>query len=369
MSEVIFSQAAYQYHHLKPVLFQMLDSLAPGLIVPQMRVLIKPNLLLPAKPEKAIITHPMVVRIVAEYVLEKGGQPVVSDSPPMGSFSKTIKMGEYDKAFRDLDVPFRPFKTSTRIDIGDPFGPVELAKAALEADVVINLAKLKTHSQMLMTLGIKNLFGCVVGYKKPEWHLRAGIDRDLFARLLVRIYRAVRPAVTIVDGILAMEGDGPGRSGTPRSLGVLVGSRNAAEADQAICRMIGLDPDRLPTNRAARELGLLKQKGLIRGDFHIVNDFALPEQTPLTFGPKPLEKFMRKYLVQRPVVAKDRCRQCEDCLRFCPAGAIRMEKNRIVFDYDRCIRCYCCLEICPHGALRAKETLSGKIVRKIMASK
>jgi uncharacterized protein (DUF362 family)/Pyruvate/2-oxoacid:ferredoxin oxidoreductase delta subunit len=283
----------------------------------------------------------------------------------MGSFSKTLKTSGYDKTLRDLDVVFKPFETSARIDIGEPFGHIELAKDALEADLVINLAKLKTHSQMLLTLGVKNLFGCVVGYKKPEWHLRAGVDREFFAKLLVRIYCAIRPAITIVDGILALEGQGPGRSGTPRPLGVLVGSCNALEADRAICRMIDLDPDELPTNRAARKLGLLKETGLIQGDFHIVNDFAFPEQVPLTFGPKPLEKFMRRHLIQRPVVEETLCKHCEDCLEFCPAKAIATDRHQIVFDYDRCIRCYCCLEICPHGALRARETLPGKIVRRI----
>ncbi|MFC1798897.1 DUF362 domain-containing protein [Thermodesulfobacteriota bacterium] len=365
MSKVIFSTAAYEYNRLKPIIFQMIDTIGPGLITNNMRVLIKPNLLSPAKPERAIVTHPLVVRIVAEYVIAKGGQPVVSDSPPMGSFSKTLNVGEYDKAFRGLDVPFKPFETSVPVNIGEPFGHIELAEDALEADLVINLAKLKTHSQMLLTLGVKNLFGCIVGYKKPEWHLRAGIDRNFFAKLLVQIYRAISPAITIVDGILALEGQGPGRSGTPRPMGVLIGSCNAVEVDRAICHMIDLDPELLPTNRAARELGLLKETSLIQGDFNIVNDFAFPDQIPLTFGPKPLEKIMRRHLIQRPAVEDSRCKHCEDCLKFCPAKAITTEKNRIVFDYDRCIRCYCCLEICPHGALRARETLPGKIVRKI----
>ena len=365
MSKVIFRPATYQYQELKPILFEMIDTLGPDLITDHMRVLIKPNLLSPAKPEKAIVTHPLVVRIVAEYVMARGGRPVISDSPPMGSFAKILKTGEYDKTFRDLDVEFKPFETSVQVDIGEPFGLVELARDALEADLVINLAKLKTHSQMLMTLGVKNLFGCVVGFKKPEWHLRAGIDRDLFARLLVQIYREINPAITIVDGILAMEGQGPGKSGTPRELGVMVGSCSAAEADRAICRMVDLKPGRLPTNRVAQQLGLLEQDSLIQGDFHIVKDFMLPERLPLTFGPKPLEKFMRKHLIQRPMVDHRQCKRCKDCLTICPAKAIAMNKDRIVFDYDRCIRCYCCQEICPHGALRVGETLPGKVFRKI----
>ena len=98
-------------------------------------------------------------------------------------------------------------------------------------------------------------------------------------------------------------------------------------------------------------------------NFSIINDFQLPVPGPLTFGPGPLQQLMRKHLIQRPVVDHNLCKRCEDCIRYCPAKAIRMDKDRILFDYDQCIRCYCCLEICPHGALRSKEPLAGKIIR------
>lgn len=369
MSKVVFKKAAYHYKSLKPIIFEMMDTIGKDLIHEKQRVLIKPNLLSPARPEKAIITHPLVVRIVAEYVQSKGAQPFISDSPALGSFEKILKEGGFRKAFRDLDIEIKPFEQSTRVNIGEPFGPIELSREAMEADLVINLAKLKTHSQMLLTLGVKNLFGCVIGYKKPEWHLRAGVDRELFAKLLVQIYQALKPAITIVDGIWALEGQGPGRSGTPRRLGVLVGSRDAVEVDRAICRMLGLDPDRLLTNSAARQLGLVSDKVYINGDFHIINDFKLPDLGPLTFGPGMLQKTIRKHLIQRPVVDERLCNGCEECLQFCPSKAIRQVKDQIVFDYDICIRCYCCLEICPHGALRAKEPLVGKIIRGLSGTR
>jgi len=341
----------------------MLDSVGPDLVQSRQRVLIKPNLLSPAKPEQAVTTHPMVVRIVAEYVLSKGARPIISDSPPLGSFEKILTEGEYVKTFRDLEVEFKALRSSEKVNIGEPFGQIDIASDALEADLVINLAKLKTHSQMLLTLGVKNMFGCIVGYRKPEWHLRAGIDRELFARLLVQIYQAIKPGITIVDGILALEGQGPGKSGTPRQLGILVAGLDAVEVDRSICRMLGLNPDVLLTNRAAKELGLVDETVYINGDFSIINDFKLPVPGPLTFGPGPLQKVMRKHLIQRPVVDHNLCKRCEDCVLYCPAKAIRMDKDRILFDYDQCIRCYCCLEICPHGALRSKEPLAGKIIR------
>ena len=369
MSKVIFKKAAYRYKSLKPIITGMIDSIAKDLIRPRQQVLLKPNLLLAAKPEKAITTHPMVLRIVAEYVLDKGAQPVIADSPPLVSFKKVIKEGGYEKAFRGLDVKFKAFERSTQVDIGEPFGRIDIAADAMEADLVINLAKLKTHSQMLMTLGVKNLFGCIIGYKKPEWHVRAGIDRNMFAKLLVQIYRAVNPGLTLVDGIWALEGQGPGKSGTPRRLGVMIAGRNAVEIDRAICRMLHLDPDALLTNRIAKQLGLVNETGHISGDFHMVNDFLLPDLGPLTFGPAYLQKTLRKHLIQRPVVDHKRCKRCGECLRYCPAVAIQPIKERITFDYNRCIRCYCCVEICPHGALRAAETLPGKIIRRLTGTR
>ena len=365
MSDVIIRKAAYDYENLKPIIFEMLDAISNGLIQKQRRVLIKPNLLSPAKPEKAIQTHPLVVKAVAEYVISKGGHPRICDSPGMGSFDRVLREGGFKTAFKDLNAEFRPFTETVQKEIGEPFGRIDIAREAVEADVVINLAKLKTHTQMLLTLGVKNLFGCIVGLKKTEWHMRSGVNREMFARLLVQICQTVKPAVTLVDGILAMEGQGPGKRGKPRYLGVLVGSSDAPAADWAICRMLGIDPDALPTLKAARELSLLNESIHVTGDLIRVDGFELPVLGPLTFGPRMFRKLMRKHLVQRPVVDQNDCQLCGECWQYCPAKAITPYENIIGFDYDRCIRCYCCVEICPHGALEARETLPGKVIRRI----
>jgi ferredoxin len=218
---------------------------------------------------------------------------------------------------------------------------------------------------MLLTLGVKNLFGCVVGLTKPEWHLRSGVDRNMFARLLVQIYQAVQPAATLVDGILALEGQGPGRRGNPRHVGVLVGSRSGLAADVAICRMLGIAPHQLPTLHAAEKLSVLEGEPKIIGDFSKISNYKLPKLGSLTFGPKPIQKFMRKHFIQRPAVEAEVCKMCGECWHICPAGAITPYEEIIGFDYDRCIRCYCCVEVCPHGALQAVETIPGKLLRRI----
>ena len=263
-----------------------------------------------------------------------------------------------------LDVICKEFKETTKLDIGKPFGEIDVARDVVEADVVINIAKLKTHSQMLLTLGVKNLFGCIVGLKKPEWHFRTGMNRKMFARLLVQIHNAINPSITLVDGILAMEGQGPGKSGLPRHIGVLVGSQNAFAADYAICSLLGINPERLPTNEQAKKLGLISEGIYIKGDFDIVDGFKLPELGPLTFRSKPFNKFMRKYIIQKPVANNVICKLCGECVQYCPAKAIAANHTKIFFNYDKCIRCYCCVEICPHGALSVKKPIGGKILSR-----
>lgn len=364
MPTVIVKRSSYDYDVLRPHIFSLLDRFAGPSIRRNTSVIIKPNFLAPAPPEKAMLTHPLIVRAVAEYVIGKGASPVISDSHAMGSFEKVLRIGGFLAALEGLDVEFREFRDSTLVDVGEPFGKIEISKDVLDAEVIINLPKLKTHAQMLLTLGVKNLFGCIVGLRKPEWHFRTGVDREMFARLLVGIHEAVNPTVTILDGVLAMEGQGPGRSGTPRHLGVIMGGGSAVAIDMTVCKMLGIPAEDLLTNRMAAK-GLPHQIE-IEGDLPRIDDFRLPSITPLVFGPPGLHGFMRRHLVQRPEVDQGSCVACGACWEYCPAKAISPKKEYIVFDYEKCIRCYCCIEVCPQGALSAKETLAGKAVRKIL---
>ena len=367
MSRVIVQPATYDPVNLPVQIDMILDSLGGrDIIRPGMRVLLKPNLLAPAPPEKAILTHPLVVRAVARYALDCGATVQLSDSPAMGSIERVLKTSGIQDAIAGLPVEVRAFSASRAIEVGEPFQRIEIAEDALDADVVINLPKLKTHGQMLLTLGVKNLFGCIVGYRKPEWHLRAGIDREMFAQLLVHIYRAVRPAITLLDGILAMEGEGPGMGGTPRPLNVIMAGTDAIAVDHTVCQMLGLPSEQLLTNRFAAQMGLPDGLIEVQGDLPQVRDFCFPEMTPLVFGPRIFHGWMRKHLVQRPAPASATCKLCGECWKYCPAKAISHDRCRVTFDYDRCIRCYCCLEICPHGALHAEEPRFGKIFRRVV---
>ena len=332
------------------------------------RVLIKPNLLMPAPPEKGIVTHPMIVRAAVEYLLDKGSVVQVSDSPAVGNFHKLARVTGYNGILDGLDVTFKAFDQSKEVDIGEPFGRIPIAKDAIEADCVINLAKLKSHQQMGLTLGVKNTFGCIVGLRKPEWHMRTGVERHMFARLLVQIHEAVAPAYTIVDGILALEGQGPGRGGQPRELGLLIGGASAHGVDKTICTLLGMDPQELLTYQQAVALGVFDGKVHIKGDMEIVSDFRFPELGSLSMGPDSLNRFMRKYIIQKPVADNKLCKLCGECWKICPAKAIEHNDRSVQFDYNRCIRCYCCLEVCPHGAILAKEPLLGRVRRRFIRS-
>jgi Pyruvate/2-oxoacid:ferredoxin oxidoreductase delta subunit len=211
------------------------------------------------------------------------------------------------------------------------------------------------------------MFGCVVGQRKSEWHLKAGTDKDLLARLLVQINAAVRPVMTIIDGILALEGMGPGLSGRPRELNLLVGSRDTMAADMAVCNVVGLDFQAMQTYTAARQLNWLPEDIHIQGQFHILNDFKFPHIGSMSAGSDLLNSFMRKHVLQKPVCDNQKCKLCGDCWRYCPVKAIDHHIKGIRYDYDACIRCYCCLEICPYGAITIKEPLSGKILERMGA--
>lgn len=362
MSTVHIRQATYNYEVLRPIVFEMLGSAEGPPIDVGTRVLIKPNFLAPARPDKAVTTHPLIVKAAAEFALEKGARVQISDSPAMGSFSKLLRKGGYEEMLKGLDVTVTPFEKTIAVDVGEPFGSIDIAKDAMEADVVINLAKLKTHTQMMLTLGVKNLFGCIVGLKKPEWHMRTGVDRQMFGRLIVSIFEAVGPAYTIMDGILAMEGQGPGKSGTPRELGLLMGGKNAHAVDHVVCLQVGLNPDTLETQRNARALGVYDGRVHINGDLNILNDFQFPELGAITMGPDFLGRFMRKYVIQQPVADNQACKLCGECWKYCPAQAISYTDRGISFNTDTCIRCYCCLEVCPHAAIQAKKPLVGSVL-------
>lgn len=367
MEKVLFRPARYKYDELKETASHMLETLDDGLIREGTRVLIKPNLLSPASPEQAITTHPNLIRAAAEYALGKGARVMVSDSSAVGTFEKVVTSNGVNEALAGLDIRLEPLVESVKVETGGRFKYIEISKDVMEADVVINLPKLKTHAQMGLTMGVKNLFGCVVGLRKPEWHFRVGEDKELFAELLVTIYAQIKPSINLMDGILAMEGQGPGTRGIPRDLGFLIGASDAINLDIAACRLVGMPPDELLTIRAAGKLGHDTSEPVMDGFPGTVEKYVIPEAMDLVFGPRFTRGFFRRHMADRPVNILETCKYCDECVKICPAGAIENPGRELDFDYDKCIRCYCCVEVCPHGAMEKRQTWIKKILKGLIS--
>lgn len=253
------------------------------------RVLLKPNLLTASRPTKECITRPEIVYCVAKMVQEVGGKPFMGDSPAFGSAMGVAKANGYLPLCEELNMPIVEFKSSKYATDSDNFNHLRLSKEAMSADVVINLPKIKSHMQLTVTMGVKNLFGCVPGKMKAWWHMEAGKDVDRFGEMLVETARTIAPNLTIIDGIIGHEGNGPS-GGEPRELGLLGASENVFALDVAIAEILGVNPDLVPTLMAQKKLGLFKELEEI--DFPLlqpqevaVSDWKLPDALmPIDFG-------------------------------------------------------------------------------------
>ncbi|MDX1763476.1 MAG: DUF362 domain-containing protein [bacterium] len=324
------------------------------------RVLLKPNLLATKTREEAVNTDPAVVRAVAKLVLEAGATPIIGDSPGVGSAKRNAGRCGIGAVASELGIPVVEFNESVPLERKGRF-PLELAGEALGADRIINLPKLKTHGQMLMTLGVKNMFGCVIGKRKVQWHFKAGVNRQAFARMLVEIYQALSPQLTLIDGIVGMEGNGPS-SGSPVSLGLLGASSDAVALDAVVMHLIGLDPARLPTVVQAREMGIgetdLKAISLLGDPVENLPGQALrlPESADLEWGlPNFLLAPLKNSLTAFPLPDRQACTLCQVCLEACPQHALKIEKGSLTVDTRNCIRCFCCQELCPQNAMKTRQ--------------
>ena len=333
------------------------------------RVLIKPNLLFGKSPEEAVTTHPSIVRGMIQIVREAGGVPSIGDSPSVGSLTWTADKAGIKAVADEMKCPLVEFDKPVLLSKGTGriFKQLEVEQAVLEADVIINLPKWKTHAQMLLTLGVKNLFGCIPGPRKPLWHLKAGDDRKIFAQILFDIYQVIQPSLTILDGIVGMEGNGP-NSGRPIPIGLILASGDSLSLDQIVCDLLGISRESLLTNRVAIEQGMGKEAIEVLGerveDVRI-SSFQFPTLSQIDWGlPGFLSKALKNALTSKPVIDEEACKSCDRCAEICPPKALARKGEDLVFDYGQCIRCLCCLEVCPEGAISNKQGWALRLVNR-----
>ncbi|MFI3253792.1 MAG: DUF362 domain-containing protein [Eubacteriales bacterium] len=340
------------------------------------KILLKPNLLSKSSPEKAITTHPEVVRGVIIACKKRGATDIMIADSAGGLYNPKQSKGLYQGCGIEkiaLEEGVRLYTDCQWKDVpctGEKVSGFKILEPVLEADIFINLPKCKTHSMMGMTAACKNLFGCIPGLDKSQWHTRFPQKED-FGAMLVDLFQLIPPSFSILDGILAMEGDGPG-SGTPRSLGLLMASCDSLGLDLALAEMMGFP--KIAYLEAAKKRGICAEQfdpSLAQGEsalFAPISHWVLPKSyekgassdtTFSQFLPKafrPLGKRIEASLAPRPVVLPSLCVGCKKCAEICSKDAIIFQGNQAKIKKKDCISCFCCHEVCPVKAIEIKTS-------------
>lgn len=341
------------------------------------RVLLKPNLLVGEPPEKCVNTHPSVFRAVAELFIETGAKLSYGDSPAFQSTAVAARKSGILTVAEELGIPEADFKTGVDVfyEKGIQNKKFTIARAVLDNDVIISLPKLKTHGLEKFTGCIKNQFGCIPGVRKGEYHMKLP-DAVSFAQMLVDLNNYVKPALYVMDGIYAMEGNGP-RGGKPRKMNIILISDDPVAIDATVCRLINLKPEYVPTIKSGYESGsgtyIEKQIKLLGDDFSgfKLYDFKIDRRPLRPFKAAGLMRFLGNRFVPRPYIIKNKCVSCGVCVSMCPTSPKSVDwfdgqkKKPPVHNYKTCIRCYCCQELCPESAIE----LAFPLIRRMFAGK
>ncbi|MDD5167078.1 MAG: DUF362 domain-containing protein [Candidatus Omnitrophica bacterium] len=335
-------------------------------IKPQSKVLVKPNLLMAKEPEYGITTHPEVVRAVIKILKTIDCRIFLGDGPSVWgnqieNVEEVYERTGMKKVCQEEGVTLVDF-AKRRMRKKFP-----LTIWLDDCDYLVNVPKLKTHDFTLLTAAVKNLFGLVSGTYKTELHKNYFVPED-FAKILVDVYAEAKPALTIIDSIVAMEGDGPGSSGKARQENLLLVSSDCVALDSIAALIMGLEPfDVLTTKEAAaRGLGTAEIKNItILGEKlerAISSPFLLPETSMVRKLAFPAIQVIKKFVKFYPYVKQENCILCSACIQCCPNKVISMKNKRIVFDYSKCISCFCCQEACPASAIKVKKSLIAKLI-------
>ncbi|MCD4734331.1 DUF362 domain-containing protein [bacterium] len=320
------------------------------------RVLVKPNMLANFAPEEVVTTHPAVLRAVLTSLREAGYTPFVGDSPA-GSTRKveTVwKKTGIGAVCEELGVELVSFEAAGHRTLRgkNRFArELHIANPVIDADAVVNLPKLKTHSLTVFTCAVKNLFGYVPGMRKMMLHGKALNPRD-FAEILTDVYRLRPPNLNIVDGIISMQGDGPS-GGSPYPFGRIIVGSNAPALDHSLASRIGIPAERMPVERVCLQRGYFQIDEIEElGDVpEVKQDYEIPGNSWVALIPGPFGRYVAEQIRTFPVIRQKDCIRCGACARACPHATIPFEDGEYHIDHAACISCLCCHEVCPVQAI------------------
>ena len=344
-----------------------------ALIPKDAKILLKPNLLKRAEVEKAVITHPVVVGAFARILRENGYEQIVlADSCGHGTTQAVIRGTGMDTYLEKYQIPAIDYSEGIKVDYPQGIQAKEfiLPKELLEQNCVISLSKMKTHALERITGAVKNSYGFVYGFHKAKGHTQYP-SADSFARMLIDLNKCVAPKLYVMDGIVAMEGNGPG-SGNPVQMNVMLMSTDPVALDSVFSRLVYLKPEMVPTNYHGEKMGLGTWKEeeitLLTPDGEISMSEAAKRYGNPQFNVDRTE--VRKNIWTRmagalnifqkkPYIENDKCVHCGICVQSCPVPgkAVDFRKGKDkppVYDYKKCIRCFCCQEMCPKKAIKVK---------------
>ena len=342
------------------------------------KVLLKINLLSAVSPEKAVTTHPEVVGALISYFRGRGCKVWVGDACSTGDMGGELKKridpfsitGIREAVEREGGI-IKNFNVEgyEKVKVKNlPLEEIYFAKPVLEADIVVSVPKMKTHELTYITGAVKNFFGCIPARDRNILH-REG-DTLRFSRYVYEVFKVSVPHLSVMDGIVAMEGEGPSR-GNPRKVGIILASRNAHALDTVAASIMNFPPQNIPTLKIAREMREIDfQKIEVAGGS--IRDFIVPDfEKPSTYRSawkrrmiKVLAPLGVPFLDTYPSVKKETCEKCGLCEKRCPVNAIILNPYPVV-DYKKCIRCFTCIEICPTGAFQPLKTRFTRLLQKI----
>lgn len=341
------------------------------------RVLLKPNMLSIEGKGSPVITHYAVFEAVIRIIKEHTDNITFGDSPGFGDSRKAAEKSGLMEVAERYGVKFDDFTEAIHVKLDKSIlcKSWNVAKAPYEADVVITLPKLKTHAMAYFTGAVKNQFGCIPGTQKAAWHTRMP-DANNFCKMLLDLNSLVGTSFAILDGIVAMEGNGP-KNGEPHKMNTLIIGKSVTAVDSVAVRLIGYDnPLVVPALKEAYDS---KWGSVLPDEIEVVgekiNDMKAKNfklcRAPGNFyfiNPK-VNSFLRNMIAPNPTLIEDKCIGCKRCREVCPEGdkVITMIKsgNKVIpsWTMSNCIRCFCCQELCPVGAIETRYTTMGKILK------